>query len=220
MLAGFLLADEAKLSERPVRSPSSQLGGAGDSPGGGSEGLEGTLERARLGDRAAFADLYESLGPDVERLCRRLLGASVDAQDARNEIFLRAHANFARYDARQPFRRWLLAVSAHHCIDLLRRRRVEERIFDAAELDENELSASTPSPLRVTLDRERQRRLLQAVDALPDRYRVPIVLRYFADLSYEAMAEVLQVSTGQVGTLLFRAKARLRQSASGEESPR
>jgi RNA polymerase sigma-70 factor (ECF subfamily) len=57
--------------------------------------------------------------------------------------------------------------------------------------------------------------VLEAIDALPLRYRLPLVLRYFHELDYEGIADVLNLSRGQVGTLLFRAKRRLRQELSG-----
>lgn len=180
-------------------------GGAGAGPA-----LEGALDRAQLGDRAAFAELYEALAGDVERLCARLFGSRPDAEDARNEVFLRAQSSFPRYDRQRPFRRWLLAVAAHHCIDQLRRRRVEGRLFDAASLDEEALADAAPGPLRATLEAEERRRLLAELDALPDAHRVSLALRYFAELSYAEIGEVLGVSPAQVGTLIFRAKARLR----------
>jgi RNA polymerase sigma-70 factor (ECF subfamily) len=57
--------------------------------------------------------------------------------------------------------------------------------------------------------------VLEAIDALPLHYRLPLVLRYFHELDYEGIAEVLNLSRSQVGTLLFRAKRRLRLELSG-----
>ena len=53
------------------------------------------------------------------------------------------------------------------------------------------------------------------LDGLPSRYRAPLALRYFAELSYDEIADILGVTRGQVGTLLFRAKARLRTRLAG-----
>jgi RNA polymerase sigma-70 factor (ECF subfamily) len=143
--------------------------------------------RAAGGDREAFADLYGAYSADVARLCRRLLGAGAEAEDARSETFLRAGQALASYDRGRPFRRWLLAIAAHHCLDRLRRRQVEGRLFDAAELSELDLPLAGPTPLGLALVRERREALHTALEALPPAQRAPLVLRYFADLPYDIL---------------------------------
>ena len=59
-----------------------------------------------------------------------------------------------------------------------------------------------------------RREVLDAIDSLPHKYRLPIVLRYFEELDYEEMAGILGVKRPQVGTLLFRAKRLLRSALS------
>jgi len=184
-------------------------------PAARGDGVEPPAEvvgRALEGDRAAFADLYGAYAEDVARLCRRLLGATSEADDARSETFLRAQQSLASYDRGRPFRRWLLAIAAHHCLDRLRRRQVEGRLFDAAELSELDLPVAGPTPLALALVRERSDQLHAALDALAPRHRAPLVLRYFAELPYDTIAELLGVTTRDVGVLLYRAKARLRTS--------
>src|SRR4030095_11698702 len=89
------------------------------------------LARARGGGRDAFGQLVGHYGPDVQRLCRRLLGSAVESEDASQESFARAHAALASYDPARPFRRWLLTIAAHCAIDALRRRRRESRLFES-----------------------------------------------------------------------------------------
>jgi RNA polymerase sigma-70 factor (ECF subfamily) len=176
---------------------------------------EALVARAALGDREAFADLFGAYAGPVTGLCRRMLGSDEDAKDARSEVFLRAREALAGYDPRRSFRSWLLAIAAHQCIDQLRRRALEGRLFDAADLSEDTLPSAAPSPLGSALARERRDQLLAALDALPPRHRAPLVLRYFAELPYDAIAELLGVRTRDVGVLLFRAKLRLREALSG-----
>ena len=176
------------------------------------------VARAARGDRDAFAELFTTHAEPVGRLCRRMLGSDEEAKDARSEVFLRASEALDGYDPGRPFRSWLFAVAAHHCIDRLRRRAIEGRLFEPAELSEDTLPSATPSPLASALARERQAELLAALDALLPRHRAPLVMRYFAELSYEAIAELLGVRAGDVGVLLFRAKLRLRDAlAAGGE---
>ena len=176
------------------------------------------VARAVRGDRDAFAELFAAHAEPVGRLCRRMLGSDEEAKDARSEVFLRASEALGGYDAQRPFRSWLFAIAAHHCVDRLRRRAVEGRLFEPGELSEETLPSAAPSPLATALARERQGELLAALDALPSRHRAPLVMRYFAELSYEAIAELLGVRARDVGVLLFRAKLRLREAlAAGGE---
>jgi len=179
------------------------------------------LERAHGGEAAGLAELLESLRPDVLRLCTRLLGP-VDAEDAVHECFQRALHRFDSYDATQPFRRWLLSIAAHGCIDRLRRRDLEGRLFesDAGGADIEALAARGPSALDAVVQGESRQTLLAALDRLPDRYRAPLVLRYFAELGYDAIGEQLGVTRSQVASLLFVGKQRLRSLLPGARERR
>jgi RNA polymerase sigma-70 factor (ECF subfamily) len=170
------------------------------------------IVRARAGDRDAFGQLVGHYAPDVQRLCRRLLGSPAESEDAAQESFARAHAALASYDPARSFRRWLLAIAAHCAIDALRRRRRDARLFESEALDAAALADPGPSPLQHGLSTELRSQLLAAIEAQPDHYRAPLVLRYFADLDYAEIAELLGVSRNQVATLLFRARRRLRDA--------
>ncbi len=180
---------------------------------GGARVEEGAIrvkvERARAGEVEALGELFQRLRPDLLRFCARLLGP-VDAEDSANEVFLRVQHRLDSYDPAQPFRRWLLSIAAHHCIDGLRRRSLEKRIFDPAASDVDELSENASSALDGLVRAQRQSAVQAALDRLPDRHRAPLVLRYFAELSYDAIGEELGLARPQVATLLFRAKQRLR----------
>jgi RNA polymerase sigma-70 factor (ECF subfamily) len=176
------------------------------------------IERARSGETEAIGSLFGNFGDDVARLCARMLGYGPDAEDAAGETFLRARRGIDAYDESRPFRTWLLAIAAHHCIDRLRRRAREEKIFSPTEFDAEVLPSPGPSPLRGELDAERRRNVTAAVDALPERYRAPLVLRYFAEQTYAEIGTALDLSEAQVGMLLYRARRRLRDVLT-EEAP-
>ncbi len=175
--------------------------------------MQAVVERARSGDTAAFAELFRAYERDVGRLCGRMLGA--DAEDARSEIFLRARRGISSYDPERSFRTWLLSIAGHYCIDQLRRQQTEARLFDASDLQAGDLAGAGPSPLQYLVRREERVALLAAIEALPFKWRLPLVLRHFGELDYGAIAEILGVERGQVGTLLFRARRRLREHLAG-----
>jgi RNA polymerase sigma-70 factor (ECF subfamily) len=175
------------------------------------------LVRARRGDADAFGELVRHFEPDVARLCRRILGATEEARDAAQESFARAHAALDGYDPERPFRPWLLGIAAHRAIDALRRRRREARLFAGEDLDAAGHADASPSPLQHGLFAERRRELLAAIDALPDPYRAALTLRYYADLEFDTISEILAVSRNQVATLLFRGRKRLRDALQEDE---
>lgn len=176
----------------------------------------GGIERARAGDSEAFGAVFRLYRPEVRRLCRRLLGDEAAAEDAVGEAFLRAQERLAGYDESRPFHSWLLGIAAHHCIDLLRRRSAEKRLFEDRGVDPADLPDRGPSPLHEAMRAEERAAVLAAIDALPVKYRLPLVLRHFADLNYDAIGGLLDISRNQVGTLLFRAKRRLRADLGGD----
>lgn len=205
------------LGSRPPRRGATRPGAPAAAAGGGVDesAIRARIEPARSGDAAAQGELFEAFRADVTRLCLRLLASREDAEDAAHESFLRMRRGVASYDPQRPFRRWLLALAAHCAIDRLRRRRREEQIFDGAE-DPELHAGDDDSPLHGELREELRRRVLAAIDTLPDRYRAPLVLRYYADLDYAAIAAILGVDANQVATLLFRGRRRLREALAPE----
>ena len=175
------------------------------------DSIRATVERARAGDPDAFAELFTRFDPEVFRVCRRMLGGGPAAQDARSEVFLRARRALHTYDTSRPFRPWLLSIAGHHCIDQLRHRAAERRVFADVEIEQADLHAPGPSPLSRLLAAEERLALDAAIESLPLQYRLPLLLRYFGDYDYAAIAEALGVTRNQVGTLLFRAKRKLRE---------
>ncbi len=190
-----------------------------DTPGGrataGTEPTAEMIDRARSGDPDAFAAVFEAYGVDVLRVCRRILGDPESASDARSDVFLKVRRSLASYDSARPFRSWLLSVTSHHCIDRLRHRATERRIFADTELEAGELEGSSPSPLSRVLARESHEALDRALETLPLEYRLPLLMRYYADASYDDIAESLGTTRARVGSLIFRAKKKLRAQMTG-----
>ena len=115
------------------------------------------IKRALAGDGEAFASLFQEYDRDVRRVCRRMLGDSQSAEDAVSEVFLRAHRALGGFKSDRPFRPWLIAIAGHYCIDQLRRRTSEARVFSKNEPQESDLASPAPSPLgRLVAAEQRQ----------------------------------------------------------------
>jgi RNA polymerase sigma-70 factor (ECF subfamily) len=169
--------------------------------------LEVLVEEAREGDRDAWGEVYRELGPVVLRLCRRILPTTEDAEDATTEIFMKAQLKLNHYDPGRPFKPWIYRVAANHCWDVLRSRRGRQHVDDG-EID---VKSQTPDPLETLLSQETYDEVRGALAQLDDRGRLAVSLRYFAELSYEEIAEILGVTSSFVGVLLLRARRRMRR---------
>lgn len=157
-----------------------------------------------------FGKLYQEFHPRVLMICRRTLGSLEEAEDAANDVFMKLPNSLETYDPSQPFARWLARVAGNHCIDLLRRRRSEQRVIEPVHHELPEPTAPLLSPVDDLLSKESSDAVRDAVFALPERYLVPLVMRYFSDLSYSEIARTLGTTKANVGLLIFRAKQQLR----------
>jgi RNA polymerase sigma-70 factor (ECF subfamily) len=175
--------------------------------------LESVIDRARSHDADALAEIYRRYVRRVFGLCRYLLDSRENAEDATSEVFLRLQRSIESYDGSIPFPRWLLRVAGNQCIDALRRgqrrrQAIVEVQDEAAVID---ATAPEPSPLSAVISTETRAQVRDAITHLPKNYRVPLVLRYYSDLSYEEIAHQLGLQKNLVATLIFRAKQELRR---------
>jgi RNA polymerase sigma-70 factor, ECF subfamily len=162
-------------------------------------------------EEVGFDELYRTHYARVFGLCRQLIG-SAGAEDAAQEVFLRAHNGLHGYDRAQPFAGWILRIATNYCIDVLRRRSKERALFGTESVERTAAEADETDILGELLTDERARQLKAAVAALPERYRVPLVLAYDRESSYDDIAVTLGITATHVGTLVFRAKQMLRRS--------
>lgn len=172
------------------------------------------IAAARRGDRNAFSKLVQAYQIPVFNLTYRMLGNAQEAEDAAQEAFLRAYKRLNTYLPDKKFSNWILSIASHHCIDLLRRRRFQ---WVSVEDDPvmNWLSSDDEQPDEAALRTERAEEVRMLLERLDPNYRTPLVLRYWHDLSYREIADVLNLTEPAVKTRLHR--ARLQMAALLEE---
>src|SRR5437588_5221496 len=175
--------------------------------------LESVIERARGHDAEALGEIYRRYVRRVFGLCRYMLDSRESAEDATSEVFLKLQRSIESYNGSIPFPRWLLRVAGNQCIDALRRRK--RGLQQIVEVEEGvaviEAATSEPSPLGAVLSTEERAQVRDAIARLPENYRVPLVLRYYGELSYDEIAQQLGLHKNYVAGLIFRAKQELRR---------
>lgn len=165
---------------------------------------------ARKGDQDAFAELVYTFQDPVYNLCYRMLGESGEAEDAAQEAFLRAYTHLHRYDTNRSFKTWVMSIASNHCIDRLRKRRMQFVSLDdepaAAALA---LSSPDPSPEHAALRNERSEALQELLLKLDASYRIAVILRYWYDYSYAEIAQTMNTTESAIKSRLFRARRTL-----------
>ncbi len=158
------------------------------------------------GDQDAFTDLVLDYQRAVYNLTFRMLGDSVEAEDAAQEAFLRAYRKLDHYDMQRPFKTWVLSIASHYCIDLIRKRRLSWLSLDDLLPGQMMAALETRSIEELAMDSERERTMQEFLTLLKPDERAIIILRYWNDLSYGEIAEALATNIGVVKSRLFRAR--------------
>lgn len=166
----------------------------------------------------ALSTIYATHYRHVLCICQRFFRQPEDAEDAAAEVFLKLHRVLETRDEALPFRPWVSKVTGRHCIDKLRQRKLEKgACVDGTDLSEVP-DHSTPSPLSQVLRWEEQLEVREQLIRLPERYKVPLVLRYYKQMSYSEIARALKRQLPTVKTMIFRAKEQLRRNLRREQS--
>lgn len=169
------------------------------------------------GDTAAFEQLIERHQGLVAGTVARMLGSNSDVEDIAQQVFIRVWKSAGRYTARAKFTTWLLKITRNLVFNELRRakRRAQVPIQSEAETEAITLKDETTSaPDASLLEHELQGAIEDAITQLPESQRMALVLRRYEQLSYEQIAEILDLSVPAVKSLLFRARSELRERLS------
>ncbi|NOX61845.1 MAG: sigma-70 family RNA polymerase sigma factor [Chloroflexi bacterium] len=168
------------------------------------------IERARAGDAHAFAQVVQAYQGPVYNLCYRTLGDPDEAEDATQETFLRVYTRLEQYNPDRLFRNWILTIASNHCIDRLRRRRKQTvSLEDAPPIERT--TSENESPETHLEQTERSREIQALLNQLAPNYRLPLVLLYWYEFSYEEIAQALDLSVPAVKSRLHRGRKQLAQ---------
>ena len=164
-----------------------------------------------------LAQVYRENHGKVLKLCAYLLSSGPEAEDAAHEVFLRVHRNLGTYDPAYSITNWILKIASNYCVDLLRKRTRERQLFVPDAADPPDSSLTRPGPLGELLSTEHGESIRRALRSLDERFRVPLILYFYNDFSYDDIASVMNVSRNTVATLIFRGKQKLRNKLNKEK---
>lgn len=175
------------------------------------------VKAAQRGDRKAFTQLVERTQRRSYAVALQLVHDTDEARDVCQEAYLKAHRNLDKFDGQAQFSTWLYRIVVNTGIDFLRRRRGEKFEFDETrDPEENNDNDSGISPRRLGFDparaledRELREHMTAALAQLSPIHRAILVMREVDGLSYQEMADTLQIQIGTVMSRLFHARKRM-----------
>lgn len=218
----------------PLFSPDGGDGGDGSKTRARLRALKATREgeaevdfelvrRAQKGDEAAFRSLVERHQRRAFAIAIGLVRNEQDARDLVQDAFLRVHKSLPSFQGSSSFFTWLYRIVTNLAIDLVRRPG-----RNVVELEEDHQRTSSPNneptdhpwvarvdgadPIDVLRRKELAARMRTAIDALPSYHKAVILMREVEGLSYEEMAEAMQVSKGTIMSRLFHARQKLQKA--------
>src|SRR6266480_698409 len=169
------------------------------------------------GDTSAFEKVIERHQALVAGTAARMLGSNSDVEDIAQQVFIRVWKSARRYVPRAKFTTWLLKITRNLVFNELRRakRRAHAPLQPEAGAEDPPLKdEANLAPDASDLEMELQRTIEEAILQLPETQRLALVLRRYEQLSYEQIAEVLELSVPAVKSVLFRARTELRSKLS------
>lgn len=182
------------------------------------------IDRALAGDQKAFEEIIEEYHERIYHFIYKMVRDSAQAQDLTQVTFIKAFRALASFNSEYAFSTWLYKIAANNCIDFFRKKKLRTYSLDAPiQGKDGELQRDYPdfeqNPENELISRERDMHIEEAINSLPEKYRVAILLRHTMDKSYEEIAEELSLPLGTVKVRIFRAREMLKKKLKEQLRP-
>lgn len=167
--------------------------------------------KAREGSQKAYADLMQRYKDSIYFMVLKMVNNKEDAMDLTVETFAKAFEKLDKYQPEYAFSTWLFRVATNNCIDFIRKKKLNTTSIHGMTDEDGEekqlqIKADVLNPEESSIKKQQTEELKLLIQSLPARYRNLITLRYFDELSYEEIAQQLDLPLGTVKAQLFRAR--------------
>lgn len=169
------------------------------------------VERAKAGDQKAYAELMQRYKDSIYFMVLKMVNNKDDAMDITVTTFAKAFENLDKYRPDFAFSTWLFRIATNGSIDFIRKKKIQTTSIDGfkdSDGDEKifEIKSDVLNPEESSIKKQQTEQLKEIIDRLPSRYKTLIILRYFDELSYEEIAQQLDLPLGTVKAQLFRGR--------------
>jgi len=171
------------------------------------------------GNKSDFEHVWNKYNKLIYAYILKMVRNIDDADDILQDTFIKAYSAIHTYNQSYPFPAWLYKIASNTCIDYFRRKRIRPIAFGGIQQMQSSIQDLLPDTTilaDVSLSNsETKIQLYKAIDKLPERYKETIQLRHFEELTYEEIAQKMNVPLGTVKITLFRARKMLLSQLSG-----
>jgi RNA polymerase sigma-70 factor (ECF subfamily) len=173
---------------------------------------EEIAKRVQNGDVEAFAPLVERYEKKITRYARKFLSHPDDIKDVVQDVFVKAYINIKSFDAKRRFSPWIYRIAHNEFVNALKKRKTDKLSFiDFDFLFPHPVAKESADS---DVDRKDLRRELESyLGKVPLKYREPLILYYFEEMSYREIADVMHIPVSTVGIRLQRGKSLLKNIA-------
>ncbi|NOX89571.1 MAG: sigma-70 family RNA polymerase sigma factor [Calditrichaeota bacterium] len=174
------------------------------------------VRKAKAGDGKAYDALMQMYRDVVFSIVYRMVHNKQEAEDLTQETFIKAYNSINSFNEEYAFSTWLFKIATNHCIDFFRKRKLVTYSMDQPiQYKDEEIKQEYPD-YEPTIDTEmvaseKSIIIRQAINKLPEKYRVAIILRHHEEKSYEEIAAILDLPLGTVKARIFRAREMLKK---------
>lgn len=173
------------------------------------------VEAAKGGDEAAYSEIMVRYRESIYFLIFKMVRNESDAEDLAIETFEKAFNKLEQYTPQYAFSTWLFRIATNHCIDFIRKKKIQTTSIDEAYHDGDNGSRNmqvighTKDPEEKYIEKQKIDLMRKYVAKLDDPYKTLVELRYFKEWSYDEISQELSLPLGTVKAQLFRARALL-----------
>lgn len=163
----------------------------------------------------AFEELVEMHQHAVVGTVAKMLGDPSDAEDVAQQVFVRIWKSAARYTPQAKFTTWMFTITRNLVFNEVRRRQRKPSVSLDEREEEHHISTSIDAGMRPdeeTLQKELEKAVDAAIQDLPEKQRLAVILRRYEEMPYEEIGEVLGLSLSAVKSLIFRARGQLKEN--------
>lgn len=183
------------------------------------------IEKAKQGDIKAFEELIIEHEKTVYNIVYRMMNNVDDAYDLSQETFIKVYRQISSFDGKSKFSTWIYRIATNTCLDELRKRKGKET-FSMNEMIESEdgqiisqyIDESENTEDKI-LDKEQAQIIRQALSEVNENYRIIITLRDINNLSYDEIAQILNISLGTVKSRISRARKEMKRILTQDKEP-
>lgn len=168
------------------------------------------VSMARTGDNSAFEELVRRYRNEVFAFCFHFVRNREVAWDLSQEAFIKSYKALKRFRGDAKFKTWLMRITANHCKDWLKKRKLKTVPFD--DVVQHTTPSSTAGPRKSLEHSELGRAIEAAVAQLNPKHQLAFVLREYEGLSYNEMSEIMECNVGTVMSRLHHARKNLQNT--------